>query len=813
MRNYIFLITGFLLFSLMSAAQPYSVKGRVIDASSRESLAFVNIVINDGHNGGVSDIDGKFILHSSTPINMLKFSCVGYQIMQIVPDNSGKELLVKLTKVEIELPEVVIKPGLNPANRIIKLVINNISRNDPKRLESFSYTSYDKMVLGPNLDSIPVTDSLLADTSFARMKKFFDAQHLFLMETVSERKYLAPDKNFNKVLASRVSGMSDPLFVFMISQFQSNSFYDELFKILDKNYVNPVSKGSTSKYYFHIEDTVLHQPSTDTTFIITFRPLLNTNFDGLKGVLSINSDGWAIENVIAEPARQSETIEIRIQQLYERVEGHKWFPKQLYTDFSLNNIEVAAGKTHLKTYGVGKSYLSHIVLNPELVKRQFNEIEIDVDPNAYHQKEDFWNRYRSDSLDIRERNTYHVIDSMGKEANLDKWSRTMDALINGRIPWGVVALDMNRFIHYNRYQGLYLGLGLHTNDRLSTRFNVGGYWGYGFASKSATYGADGMLVLDKQSQTNLAFELSHDVSESGGLPDFGENSRMIDPANYYKFLVRRMDLMDLRQVTLSTGLVRYLRAGISGFQSLKTPAYEYAYVSNQTEGITVLDDQFHYSGLTLNFRYAYGEKFIKNTHARISLGTSYPIVWLQVSHAINGWLDGEYTFTRVDLKIEKSFYTKYFGKTSICVQSGTASGEMPYSELFNGRGSYGKFNLFAPKSFATMRQNEFVSDRYASVFVTHDFGKLLFRSKWFNPEFVLCANAGFGELAHPERHRYVDINTPAKGYFEAGILANNILNLKLNNLGLGAFYRMGNYAFPSWKDNLALKITLNFPVK
>jgi hypothetical protein len=78
-----------------------------------------------------------------------------------------------------------------------------------------------------------------------------------------------------------------------------------------------------------------------------------------------------------------------------------------------------------------------------------------------------------------------------------------------------------------------------------------------------------MLVLDKQSQTNLTFELSHDVSESGGLPDFGENSRMIDPANYYKFLVRRMDLMDLRQVTLSTGLVRYLRAGISGFQSLK----------------------------------------------------------------------------------------------------------------------------------------------------------------------------------------------------------------------------------------------------
>jgi hypothetical protein len=801
------------LACFFSVAQPYTLKGRVIDASTRESLAFVNIVINNSQNGGTSDIDGKFNLHSSDPVKKLRFSCVGYQLLQIIPDPDEKEITVKINKVEIELPEVIIKPGNNPALRIVKLVVANRINNDPRQLKSFSYTTYDKMIFGPALDSVPVTDSLIADTSFVKLKKFFAAQHLLLMETVSERKFLSPDKNYNKVLASRVSGMSDPLFVFMISQFQSNFFYDEIIKIMDKKYINPISKGSTSKYYFHIEDTVFHVPGSDTTYIISFRPFINTNFDGLKGVLSINSDGWAIENVIASPAQQAEKLDVRIQQMYVRIEGKRWFPFQLYTEIAFNNLQVEAGKKKVKTYGIGKSYISHIVINPELVKAQFSDIAVDVDPDAYHKKEEFWNTYRTDSLDAKERKTYHVIDSLGKAANLDKLGKTMNALINGRIPWGIIDLDINRFLHYNRYQGFFLGIGMHTNGRLSSRFSAGGYWGYGFASKSATYGVVGVLVLAKRKETNLKIELSRDVSESGGLPDFGVNQRLIDPANFHDFQVRRMDLVDLRQVTLSTYLVRYLRAGISGYQSLKTPAYTYAYVSNVNPKITILDDQFHFSGLTLNFRYAYGEKFIKNTHTKMSLGTGYPIVWVQLSHAVKGWLDGEYTFSRLDLKIEKSFYTRYVGNTIICLSTGSASGEMPYSELFDGRGSYGKFTLFAPKSFATMRMNEFVSDRYASVFLMHDFGKLLFRSKWLSPEFVLCANAGFGGLSHPERHRYISIRTPDKGYFEAGVMINNLLNLQFYNLGFGSFYRLGTYSFPFWKDNLALKISVNFPVK
>lgn len=794
-----------MLFGIFLMAQPYVIKGRVVDSTTRESLAFIKIVINGSNSGGFSDIDGRFTLHSDEPVTKLKLSYTSYQTAEIVPDLSGREILVKLKKLETGLPEENITPGINPMNRIINQVIDHRGDNDPKALAAFSYISYNKLVVGTNLDSLPITDSLMADTAFARTKDFLERQHLFLLESVSRRMYMRPDKNYDKITASRVSGLSDPLFVFLLSQFQSISFYDELITILDKNYINPISTGSTSKYYFRIEDTLLHEPATDTTFIISFSPFLNTDFNGLKGFLSVNSEKWAISNVIAEPARQSGLIEIRIQQLYTNIDGRQWFPVQLKASFSLKNTNDISGRTR----GIGYRYMSHILLNPGLVKREFSNIGMDVNPDTI---QTISQRNNADSQYAKELINRHVIDSIGKVVNLNNIDKTNKAIIRGRLPLGIFDIDMNRFLHYNRYQGFYAGLGLHTNDRLSKLFNLGGYWGYGFSSKSATYGADGTLIIDQLSETDLKLELSHDVSESGGLPDYGEVKRLFDPSGFYNLLVRRMDLMDLRQVTISTRLVKYLRTGVSFFQTAKTPTYDYVFVSSLNSNIAILYNQFHFSGISFNLRYAYGEKTIWGPRFGISTGTTYPIVRMQLTRSIAGWFGSEYSYTRFDLKVDKSFQTNNLGRASFCLQAGAVLGDVPYCNLFDNRGSYREFTIYAPQSFATMRQNEFTSDRYASLFLNHNFGKLLSRSRHFNPELAGCASASFGDISHPEKHRGIEIRTLTKGYFESGFLINNLLDFKLYNLGLGAFYRLGSYAFPTFGDNFAFKFSVNFPL-
>ncbi len=110
--------------------------------------------------------------------------------------------------------------------------------------------------------------------------------------------------------------------------------------------------------------------------------------------------------------------------------------------------------------GIGKSYIKDINLNPDIRKRDFGAIEVDVDPDAGYRDEDYWLKYRIDSLTNKELNTYDFMDSIGKEIHMDRMIKTMEGLMTGKLRWGHVDLDLHRFLGYNANEGFTLGLGL-----------------------------------------------------------------------------------------------------------------------------------------------------------------------------------------------------------------------------------------------------------------------------------------------------------------------------------------------------------------
>jgi hypothetical protein len=114
-----------------------------------------------------------------------------------------------------------------------------------------------------------------------------------------------------------------------------------------------------------------------------------------------------------------------------------------------------------------------------------------------------------------------------------------------------------------------------------------------------------------------------------------------------------------------------------------------------------------------------------------------------------------------------------------------------------------------------MRSNEFLANTYGSIYFYHDFGYLLFKGKnWFHPEFALSQNIGFGWLDHKEKYGEISINPKEMnlGYYESGLLINNLVNLRLYTIGIGAFYRWGPYGFDKVGDNFAYKLTMIFPL-
>lgn len=832
-----FILLFFLLLSTnLSGQEVYYLTGKIVDSKSKEPLAFVNIVINGTNNGGTTDIDGRFRLRSGRKFQTINCTYVGYEPLLYSVAPGVENLILKMNRKEIDLSEVEILPGINPAHRIIRNAIDNRDINDPEKVQTFSYTSYDKTVFTVDADttvkndfsalvdtsamqgmagmSIEFTerrdtlkmDSSMTDSTTRQIEKLISQQYLFLMENITQRKFMAPDKSVNNVIATKMSGFKDPILVFLATQIQSFSFYKPYITIFQAEYVNPIGAGSLSKYFFKIEDTTYS--GKDTVFIISFRPKKGTNFDGLKGVVAINTNRWAIQNVIAEPYPNTGGFTIRIHQMYEFIDNRQWFPVQLNTDVAFNNLRV--GK--YKAIGSGRSYIKDIVLNPDLVRREFHHLDVEVDKDATTRDETFWNQFRVDTLTAKDRRTYKVLDSVGEANNFDKMARNFQTLISGKIPWGPIDFDINRFINYNTYEGLILGLGIHTNDRLSNWFRIGGFYQYAFASSTSKYGGDFRFVLNRRNDITLNGSYFFDLVESGGTTFPSDNNTILG-GNFRALLIKKLDLTESYKFSAGIRAMKYWLINIGFTNELKqSRSNDWATYVNDTT--VILSTQYHFSEISAGFKWAYKEKFIQTVKSKISLGTKYPVVWLQYTRGLKGFLGGEFDYNRIDLKVKKTFNIKFLGKLTFQVHAGYVDQPIPASNLFNGNGSYRMVTIYAPNSFATMRMNEFLSSGYGALYLYHDFGYLLFKGKkWFHPEFAIAQNIGFGWLEHKEHYAFM--SDPPKemnlGYYESGLLINNLVNLKLMNIGVGAFYRYGPYSMDNVGDNFAYKLSMFFP--
>ncbi len=821
------LIIAVLLIFIAEAGlycQNFSISGTVIDSISKEPLAFVNIVYTGNGTGTVSSIDGRFEILTSRKPEFLRCSYVGYysKILKIGSFNDLNKLVIELRPKAYDIDEVQVFPGINPANRIIGLASENRIANNPEKINSFSYIAYDKIIFTLQDDSLakfkkPVKRASgkhgagylsEEDLSGSKAEDFPDSHYLLIMEYISSRKHKYPDKEKTEIIASRVSGFKKPSLVIMARQFQSFSFYDNLITVSGKKYVNPISASSKGKYFFLLEDTLFTERN-DTVFIISFRPREGRNFSGLKGVLYINSYKYAIQNVIAEAfGSEEELVSVKIQQKYELVDGQTWFPVQLNTNLIFNNIKTGTGEGTKKVAGIGKSYLLNIKLNPDLDNEDFSSTYVDVRDDASEKDEKFWNDYRAESLTEKDKETYRLVDSIGEVKRFDQASGMIETQFTGYIRGRYFNIDASSIVDYNNYEGWRLGIGGVTNDRLSRLLGVGGHVAYGFRDRELKYGFNVKFNFSRDREIFVSFLYRDDLAEAGGY-SFLESNNILSSEYLRKFMVENMDKVEEREVSFGFRSFKYLKTALILNNAIIASTNGYMFgISDDNPAILL--NRFTYTEIGARFRYSFKEGFMKTPYGnKFSLGTGYPVLNLNITEGVT-LLDGDFSYTKIEGKVSKSFTTRLFGVSKIQLTAGRVFGEIPYSKLYNGHGSYKGFTLEAKNSFATMRLNEFLSDRFVSLYLNQDFGSLLLKTRWFSPDISLVTNIGFGGLSKPEKHNNIEFETLEKGYYESGVLINNILKPGFIGYGFGIFFRYGPYAFSKTSDNFAYKLTLRF---
>lgn len=793
-----------LLIGLAAQAQ-YTVEGKITDVSGRQPLAFVNVGIPGQSSGTSTDIDGKFKLTSAQPVQKIVCTYVGYETVEYSV-GAEKQVVIRMQKKSYDLDAVEVLPGENPAHRIIKLATKNRDRNNPDKIASYTCNTYSKTYYDFVYNSGEVqtkADSVKSDSLKSQLRMFVENSHVLMMESVTERKFLYPGNAKETVIATKVSGFKNPSFSTSATDLQPFSFYDDYFTILGKDYLNPITGGSTSKYFFLLEDTLFQ--GNDSVFIISFRPYKGKNFDGLEGVLYINSNGYAIQNVIAGPYDKG-LIDIKIQQQYTLVDGRQWFPEQL-------NYELHYKKYPTKFMGMkltGKSYIRNVRLGVPLRRKDFDEKAIAMTDDAAQKDDAYWQSERTDSLDAKEKRTYKVIDSLGRKEHFDRILTIVEALTTLQIPVSYVSIDLDKIIGLNDYETVRGGIGLHTNNKLSKWFSVGGYAGYGYKDSTVKYGFDARLNLKKDSREYWLKALySNDLSEPGKAQYFYVKN------NYERnVMTYRMDFTEQKEVSVNFRAFRYLTANVAYNQSFRVPRYDYLFLPDRNDP-TETSIGFHSSEIRVKGRYAWKEQLVQEFGQLISDGTKHAVIYFAYTRGLkNRTAFADYDYDKASLGIERTFHIKNLGKTKVLLEAGFLKGNVPYPYLFNGNGSNAKGNyIYIENTFQTMDLYEFLSDRYVNLFFSHNFGSLLFKRPKFQPQLLVVTNIGYGNLSHPEQHRNIRVKTMEKGFYESGLMINNLLrenyyNIVYLGLGGGAFMRYGSYAYTKPADNLAYKLSL-----
>ena len=794
----------FLFLLLLSTVTLAAVQGVVTDCQTLEPVPFVNVVVKHSRVGVMTDIDGFFTVQAAAS-DTLMFSCVGYERTE-VPCRAGDSVLrISLTPSVITLAEAVIFAGENPAHRIIRQAMLNKRINDPDNYSAFSYKAYDKMIFTVDTTMAESIQRSEGDSSGRKFREFLDRQHLLIVETVTE-KTARNGRAMEKILGTRVSGLENPLFVFLLSQLQSGSLYNDRINLLDVSYISPLANGALTKYFFSLEDTIVRSKASDSTFVIAYRPRKGTNFDGLSGLLYINTHKYALENATAVPADTNSLMGIAIRHKYQRM-GEMWFPEQIHTDLLLYSVLLQAGDKQAYITGRGKRYIREVSLAAYEVEPPRGAFAVEMASDATFKGKKRVDEQRPLPLTAKDRETYRVLDSIGKEENFDRKLQSVSMWVNGMMPVGFVNLDILSLMRYNPFSGYSPGLYLETNNRLSPWFSWSVFGAYGFKDKLFKYGTEVSLLFDSRCDGRLQSGYHYDLTEPGKFSaDAFPLHRTDDFLRNYS-----IDVFDRTEnvfFSVSFRTLRWIQMQVKYQYQFVDASPDYQFYK-KLETVTLSGSQFIFNTLEANLRFAFREKLMQSPRGVISGGTDFPVFEIAYRRGFDGILAGEYPFHRVEAVLRFSQDFTWLGKSVIMIRGGMVSSDVPRQQLFNGNGTLSLPALYAPFTFATMRPGTFFSDKYIALYLSHSFKNLLFGSGWFRPEPELVFNGLLGALNYPELHN-LPFLIPDKGYFETGLLLNNLLGKEFG-VGAGVFMRTGYYASDRWKENLAFKIILTLP--
>ncbi len=798
----------FLLFCCWSALAwgQFTLKGRVVDIDTKEGIPFANVYFDGTSTGTSTDVDGFFEFAVKKLYDTLSASAIGFEPLgkPLDMDSVVQEVNFYLSGSALVLDEVVVIAGENPANRIVRGIIEKKPQNRVDALNSFQYESYSKIEL--DLENInPKLQKSKLLKPFAFVFENIDSTSdekpflpVYINEVLSNVYFVKEGgKPKSIVQAQRTSGTDNQTIIEYIKRIhQDYNIYDDWIYVLEKPFVSPFSKSGLGYYEYYILDSTSIEGHW--SYKLKFKPKR-------KQENTFYGDFWVADSVFAVERvnmRMSPDVNINLVNriiIYEEFSQQEgiWTPvkKKMVVDFT--PTEGTPGMIGRRTETFREFSANQPATRQHYMEKDpfyvYENVEVDDDA--------FWAEARHEPLSKTEAAVYAMVDSIQNVPMYKTYVQIIEIVFVGYFELGPVELGpYSSTYSTNPVEGDRFRIGLRTSGQFSDEVRLGGYVAYGLKDEAFKYGGDVRWLISKTPRIMAGAAYKDDISLNS------ENSEEFVEGDLFSGMFRRNLMQKL--IRVQEGKLFYERYWKNGFSNRITflnrsmdpyggvtedgRGFNYAYLPNPAS-LSDIDTTIITTEIILKARYALDEMIIDTDFSRTSYGSQHPIIELQYTLGVNGVMGADYNYHKLSLSYRHYFYLNPFGWMSYRFNAGKVFGTLPFLLLEVHPGNEGYFT--GRDIFNMMTRYEFASDAYASIFLEHHFDGFLLNKvpllRKLNFRSYATFKAVMGSISDKnldanrlnafvptDADTYAGFRTPSKRpYMEASVGIENILKV------------------------------------